>query len=274
MKNGGIFWIASYPKSGNTWVRCLIASLKAGGASVDLKRMGNTVVHAADRVWLERYIDVASEDLCALELRALRTQAYREFAAQGGGPLKTHDCYDPRLMPPETTAGAVYIVRDPRDVAPSWADHLGVSVDTAIARMGERLIMSSRFDRWRPQVPQRFASWSENVASWLDQTEVPLLLLRYEALLSEPLDETRRLAEFLGLPTDLNAVTRSVEACGFQRLRDLEEREGFSERRREQRRFFRQGRAGAWRSTLQPEQTERLVAQHGEIMQRLGYALD
>ncbi len=275
MTRHGIFWIASYPKSGNTWVRCLIASLQSGGAPVRLDKLGHAVPNSAARAWIEDRIDVGSADMLGSELQAMRAQAHREAGSRSLCVLKVHDRYDPQLFPAEVTLGSVYIARDPRDVAPSWADHMGVDVDTAIARMADdELTMGRSMSSFRPQVPQHFGSWSENVRSWLDDAPRPLLLLHYEALLADPFGEATRLAAFMGLPSDADCVARAVDACDFGTLRDLEEREGFSERQKEQQRFFRQGRAGAWRVALQIRQAERIVNRHGAMLRRLGYDAD
>lgn len=272
MMRRGIFWIASYPKSGNTWVRCLIASLQSGGAPVRLAGLGDAAPNSAARAWLEACIEVDSADMLASELDAMRAQAHREEGGRRLRFLKVHDRYDPQLFPADVTLGTVHIVRDPRDVAPSWADHMGVDVDTAIARMGDdALVMSRSVYSFRPQAPQRFGSWSGHARSWLDDAPGPRLLLRYEALLADPLGEAARLARFLGLPAEADCVARAVDACDFEALRGIEEREGFAERQKGQQRFFRQGRSGAWRGVLQPEQAGRIVADHRAMMSRLGY---
>ncbi|MCC4619708.1 sulfotransferase domain-containing protein [Xanthomonas cassavae CFBP 4642] len=272
MNERGIVWLASYPKSGNTWVRCLISSLQSGASHVDLANLGQAMPNAASRTWLERYVEVDNGDLLPAELERLRASAYRCCAAQGSALLKVHDRYDARLFPAAATLGTVYIVRDPRDVAPSWADHMRVDVDTAIAQMGDAdLLMSRGSAGYQPQTPQRYSAWSSHVVSWLQEAPGPHLLLRYEALLAHPLREAARLAAFLGLPTAPARIARAVAACRFDALRDAEERDGFSERRRGQQRFFRQGQAGAWHAALDAAQVARLRADHGVVMAWLGY---
>ncbi|MDQ1090752.1 aryl sulfotransferase [Xanthomonas sacchari] len=272
MNRRGIVWIASYPKSGNTWVRCLISSLQTGAARIDLGSLGRTLPNAASRSWLERFVDVDNGDLLPAELHRLRAAAYSRCAAQGVSLLKVHDLYDPTLFPADATLGTVYIVRDPRDVAPSWADHMRVDLDTAIARMSDtELVMSRSLAGYQPQTPQRFGAWSSHAASWLQRAPGPLLLLRYEDLLAQPLQEAARLAAFLGLPTASPHLARAVAACRFEALRETEAREGFIERRRGQARFFRRGQAGTWRETLDTTQAERLRAAHGVVMAWLGY---
>lgn len=272
MSSPGIVWIASYPKSGNTWIRCLITSLQADGAAIVLDSLGKSLPNAAARIWLESWVDLASEDLTADELHSLRREAHRRCGLRQRQLLKVHDCYAPDLFPEELTQRVVYIVRDPRDVAPSWADHMQVDLDTAIAKMADPgLTMSSSVSAYRPQARQHFGSWSGHVASWLDRAPGPCLLLRYEALLADPLHETMRLAEFLGLPVRQGAVARAVQSCRFDTLRQAEAQGGFIERNKGQQRFFRQGRAGTWQTTLHAGQVARLIADHGTTMQRLGY---
>ncbi len=271
----GLFWIASYPKSGNTWVRCLVASLLTGAAAPDLAALGRICPSGSSRAWLEEVLDIPTEDLTPDELARIRPVASREWAATGGtGPLclKVHDCHDPRLFPPDVATGAVYVVRDPRDVAPSWGDHMNVSVDEAIARMGRPGFILGRSIRgFRSQTEQVMGSWSENVTSWLDQTAVPVLLLRYEDLMADPLGETTRLAAFLGLAAAPESITRAVAACRFEALQAAEASGGFSEKPDGMERFFRQGRSGAWREGLSQAQAARVVADHGAVLTRLSY---
>ncbi|OOW83194.1 aryl sulfotransferase [Xanthomonas axonopodis pv. clitoriae] len=271
MSRRGIVWLASYPKSGNTWVRCLIASLRSGAAAMQLEELAPALPNAASRAWLERHLDVDIGDLTPDELHLLRGTAYRRCAMQASSVLKVHDRYDAALFPAVATLGIVYIVRDPRDVAPSWADHAGIDLDAAIGQLGQSATtVSSTLSRYRPQARQRFGSWSEHVASWL-HAPGPRLLVRYEDLLDNPLRETARLAGFLGLSTQPVQIAQAVAACRFEALRDSEERHGFAERQHGQARFFRQGRAGAWRSALSAAQAARVRAQHGPTMAWLGY---
>lgn len=272
---GSIFWVASYIKSGNTWVRSLLASLLRDGGFT-LGDLGHFCPVPASRNWLEMVTDMDTADMTDQELTALRSVACRQFAADGSGALylKVHDRYDPALFPADCSAGVVYILRDPRDVAPSLADHAGVDLDSAIGRMGTAGYVSQRNgDHRYPQATQVMGSWSEHVQSWQGQRDIPLLLLRYEALLAEPLVQVRRLADFVGLTVGDTVLERAIAACSFDSLRRQEEENGFPERAAHATHFFRQGRAGGWRQTLSAAQVARLEADHGAIMTRLGYQL-
>lgn len=276
MSGGSIFWIASYPKSGNTWVRCLLDSLLRGGEPPRLDMLVETCPNGALRSWLEELVDVPSTEMTAAEIFILRAAVYRQLGKGGTPPcyVKLHDCYDPALIPPEASAGVVYVLRDPRDVAPSWADFMGQELDETIDLMAlPNFTLGRTMPRHQTQAEQVMGSWSENVTSWLEQQDMPVLLLRFEEMMAEPKREAARLAEFLRIKANDEMLVRAVAACSFDQLRGKEEAEGFIERPDNVARFFRQGKAGAWSENLSQAQALRIEADHGELMQRFGYKL-
>ena len=229
----GLFLIASFPKSGNTWVRCLIASLLSGGRAPNLDQLGTICPLAASRHWIESQVGIPTSDLTPDEIAEARIEAHRLAARDPTAAqyLKIHDAYSSRLFHPEATCGIVHIVRDPRDVAVSSAHHSGENLDSVIDRIGRSGMVASVTSRqWRRQAEQVLDTWSNHVASWLDITQIPIVLLRYEDLRSDPLRETLRLARFLGLECDMATIGRAVGACDFQVLREIEEKSGFAER--------------------------------------------
>ncbi len=120
------------------------------------------------------------------------------------------------------------------------------------------------------QATQLLGTWSAPGASWLDGADRPLLLVRYEDMMADARRETGRLARFLDLDASDDRIARAVSACRFESLRSAEAR-GFIERPSGMDRFFRQGRSGAWRNALTEAQAQRIVDDHGTVMQRLGY---
>lgn len=272
-KSRGIIWIASYCKSGNTWVRCLIASLLSNGITPDLDQLGKTCTSGASRAWIEDILNISTEDLTPTELTCMRLEAYRQQQLKNASVcyLKIHDQFDTELFQPEFTAGIIYIVRDPRDIAPSLAHHMNIPLDEAIQSMSFiDYGLSCSIKRYWPQTPQIMGSWSSHVNSWLNQKESPLLLLRYEDLCANPEDQITRLAEFLGLKQDASVCNQVAHACRFEALQQAEPAD-FDEKPIHMERFFRQGKAGGWREALTQQQINRIVANHGETMIRLGY---
>lgn len=276
MIRGGIFWIASYPKSGNTWVRCLLSSLLSDGATPDLARLGRFCRNGADRELIEGAIGSGTNDMSTPQLITARSAAYLHFANDGLGRrcLKVHDRYLPSLFLPEATAGAIYIVRDPRDIAVSLAAHFAVPLDDAINFMSSSAaIISGAPNGSDNQTPQIIGMWSENVASWRALSNRPFLLLRYEDMLADPYEAARRLSQFLDIKATRALIERAVAACGFEKLRGCEEKHGFVEKPFKMERFFREGRAGTWQHILTTTQTNRILADHRQTMRELGYSI-
>jgi len=271
----GFVWLASYPKSGNTWLRLALHSLINGGTEIDFRSQESFAAIAASRADLEEVLDAPADDMTDAETEALRPRLHEAQAQAATEPLfrKVHDACvttatgEP-LFPPALTLKTVYVVRDPRDVAVSLAHHTGKDVDRAIAFMADP---GATFGlAGTRQLRQVLSTWSFHVESWLrDGPE--LLLLRYEHLLTDPEGSLGRLALHLGLDASPPDIRRAVEATRFDRLRAAEDKYGFRESPAPGVRFFRRGIAGGWRDSLTADQAARIVADHGAVMARLGY---
>lgn len=274
----GFFWLASYPKSGNTWLRLFLESLAVGGKTVDINARSASGRHAALRSEFDRILDIESADLTDDEIARARPLQYEIEAREAKSPLlrKVHDAWgftpagEP-LFPPTLTLGAVYLVRDPRDVAVSLAHHNSQTVDQAIAYMDNaKTLMESARRRIPQQLPQRLPRWSGHVESWLD-APIRLLTLKYEDMLAEPVAQLGEAARFLGFDAGPDVVKAAVSSVSFERLRAAEEADGFAERPPGMTRFFRQGITGGWRDSLTPDQAARIEDAHGPVMRKLGY---
>ena len=113
------------------------------------------------------------------------------------------------------------------------------------------------------------------MASWLDQTDIPVHVVRYEALQADPAATFSAALEFAGRPAARADVERSIEFARFEQLQAQELERGFSEwrPRGSSRLFFRRGESQAWRSELTAEQVQRIESVHGPMMARVGYSL-
>ena len=134
----GIWWLASYPKSGNTWLRVALATLLSGRPA-DINAMPLVSLIANNRALFDDTLGIESTDLSIEQETDLRPRVYETWAAELARPLycKAHDAYrmtpaGELLFPTAATLGAVYIVRDPRAVAVSFATHLGEPIDETI----------------------------------------------------------------------------------------------------------------------------------------------
>jgi len=273
-------WLASYPKSGNTWMRIGLITLRDGGETLDLGRMTNNIgVFLAMRHRLDMALDIDSSDLSADEVLLLRPWIYELIDHQGRETTiwKIHDCWErttdgAAVFPAEVTLATLYLVRDPRDVAVSFAHHFEVTIDRAIELMADRdYRVAAKKDSCHFHLPQHYSSWSGHVTSWLDQSDLMPTLIRYEDMVADFATALRRASTALRWDCTEGAIQATVAATRFGRLRAQEQAGRFPEGLGGDRLFFRRGIAGGWRDSLSAAQTARIERDHGKVMERLGY---
>jgi hypothetical protein len=276
---GGIDWIISYPKSGNTWMRLLLTAYFADDGSYDLAAEVTARGASSCRLF-EDALGLSCDDLLPHEARILQPAMYRVLAARypEGLWLKVHDRQAMLgeagwLFPPEVSGSAIYVIRDPRDVAVSNAFHDGHGdMERAVAKLcSADTVLRVRADQ---QLAQHPGDWSGHVRSWIDQRDIRVLAIRYEDMLA---DTAAALAAVIGfarprVAIDPARIAHAVTLSRFDALRAAEDQRRFAETPDGAPRFFRQGEAGDWRRHLSSAQAERLCLQHGEVMRRFGYA--
>jgi aryl sulfotransferase len=273
----GFWWLASYPKSGSTWLRIVLATLLSGRpADINAIPLLNAV--ASDRRQFDDVLGIESADLTLEQETSLRPRVYESWAAEATEPIycKTHDAYletpagEP-LFPSAVTLGAVYVVRDPRAVAVSLAYHTAQTVDEAIAFMNNPAAAFSVPAGHMPrQLHQRLKRWQDHVESWL-AAPFPVHVVRYEDMHDNPHAAFASIAAFLGLPADPERIAAAIETAAFPRLQAVEQAAGFIEKPIQAAMFFREGSVDGWRQNLLPQQAARIVAANEAVMQRLGY---
>lgn len=284
-------WLASYPKSGNTWLRLLIGNLFAEeGQVTGLKQLDSGGI-ASDRYRFDLIMLIDSGLLTHDEIDCLRPRAYKAIArgefddqisrVETATPtrfVKVHDAYtmnpagEPLLGGADGAHGAIVVVRDPRDIAPSFAHHWRLSIDGVIAFMNDDDATWCKNKTALPiQLRQKLRGWSGHAASWLDQTDIPVHLIRYEDLRSDTAGTLRRALAFSGLPATNEQINRAVTFSDFALLRQQEQEYGFAEVSRPGVKFFRRGEIGTWRDELTSEQIIQIESCHQQMMLRLGY---
>ena len=267
-------WLASYPKSGNTWFRIFIANLlHPEQAPVDLNRMPERTPIASSRGRFDNLLGLPSALLAQEEIDRIRSAADRELAREWDEPLllrKAHDAYTRLpdgipLMGEGPEFSAVYILRDPWDVAVSMTNHFKCDLDQAVANLTNpefAVAVSKR--KLSGQLRQQLGTWEMHARSWLE-APLPLCLLRYESMKQDPLGEFRRAVRFMELPHDDDAIESALEACRFDRLQQFEQNQRFKETPKHSRGFFRRGVSGEGLEKLTAEQRAPLEAMHQRI---------
>jgi hypothetical protein len=277
----GIVWIASYPKSGNTWIRLFLHHLlriKRGhpDGEREIDRLGDTSPSLAGQIRLfEQFMGKpmkASDMKDVVMARPKVQEAMVREAGRGVLPVKTHSflgrAFDTPLISLGVSVGAIYVVRNPLDVALSLAPYLGLPLDLTIRTMAATLTAPPPSDELAPEI---WGSWSETVRSWTTEPPPVIKVVRYEDLLADPIGSFTAVAEHMRIGTTPTEITEAVAASSFERAAREEDARGFVERPEGTERFFRVGKAGQWREALTPAQVEMIVEAHEEQMARFGY---
>ncbi|WP_169566588.1 sulfotransferase domain-containing protein [Sneathiella limimaris] len=272
---GGIIWLASYPKSGNTWVRSFLQNLILNPAkSVHINELSQFAYGDGQKYWYEQAAGGKLDGLSPEEVMKLTPKAHHLMTRSRPQSVfvKTHNFlgknWDVPFITAEETAGAIHIVRNPLDVSISLAHHFGFSIDEAIDFMNNPDAQTPEDDYKLAQV---YGTWSSHVASWEKFNPQYLHRMRYEDMLFKPGATFSKLAKFLGINPPKNILAKAIKNSSFKSLKEQEKKDGFIERSDKAESFFRSGKAGGWRQELTEEQVKRVVDVHGEKMAEYGY---
>ncbi|MEM7211008.1 MAG: sulfotransferase domain-containing protein [Pseudomonadota bacterium] len=270
-----LFWLASYPKSGNTWMRAFLANYIFDQPEPvpvnELHRLGTGDANA------EAFIKVVGnrfDPMNPADSARIREPFFKVLVANGADVnlVKTHNqnsaAFGVDLIPVHYTRGAIYIIRDPRDMIISYASHLGMTVEQAIKGMNS---LDNATNADAKNVHQYLGRWSDHVTSWTRTKKFPVAVVRYEDMLQRPEKSFSTVIRRLGMPIDKARLSKAIEFSSFKKLRSQEEETGFVENSEKQERFFRKGTSGQWRDELTSDEVAQIEADHGKIMRRHGY---
>lgn len=257
-----IIWLASYPKSGNTWMRSLLAHyLMPPGKAPDINNLREFTTGDTRQDIFNAAVGGQYQGETVEEWLKVRQKVVRMIAASKPDHhfVKTHcqsiKIHGQDLIPPEVTAAAIYVLRNPFDLAPSFARHQSADIDTAIGRMtSPETIMGTGTG-----IFDMLGRWDDHVRAWTGAPGLPHYVVRYEDLLDRPARTMRGLLEkFLRVPIDNPKLARAIKATSFEAMKKQEEEKGFFEKPKGMTSFFAKGQAGVWREDLTPEQVARL----------------
>lgn len=275
----GIVWIASFPKSGNTWTRAFLHNLlkiqSGEQGEQDINEMARFSTWEINKKFYADVLGFEPSNEQRKEIAAARQRVHQRIVDEAGGLvfIKTHNALVMDRGHPTinfaVTSGAIYIVRNPLDVAISYAHHMGKSVDAAIAQMAIPDVETPGTDT---AIYEVYGSWSQHVWSWTRKPHRTLFVMRYEDMLADPEKSFGALARHFLLNPRPEQLKEAIDRSSFEKLQAQEREKGFRERPEvSDQNFFREGRAGQWKGVLTKAQIDRIVRDHGKQMQRFGY---
>ena len=270
-----VLWLASYPKSGNTWLRAFLANYLADSrAPVDINSLPDFAYGDMRSNYYEQVAGKPASGLSWQEINQLRPRVHHFLAQSRPAPVfvKTHSVLTTisgvPTITPEATFGAIYVARNPLDTAVSFAHHYSLTPDEGVKALCFREL---QIEPKQGHIPQPISDWTTHVRSWLGAPGLYLLMVRYEDMVASPQRSFGSVIEFLKLPRDRERLRRAIRHSSFRVLAEQERRTGFVERPRAADRFFRRGGVGGYRDELTAEQIGTIVAQHRETMTELRY---
>jgi len=274
----GILWLASYPKSGNTWTRAflhnLLGLLEGDETAYDINRIAEFTTWDISAKAYEKYMGEKPSEENRDKIAAARPLVQKAIAdnTDGLAIVKTHHALvsdrGHSTINFAVTSGAVYLVRNPLDVAISFAHHMGGTVDQAIEAMEDKSYETLVNEK---SVYEIYGSWSLHVESWTRRPHRTIHVMRYEDMLKDPKKAFGKLAQHLLLRPTSAQLDTAIERASFGALRAQEEAQGFREKPERSERFFREGKAGQWHEGLTRRQVRRIVSAHAKQMRRFGY---
>ena len=282
-----IFWIASYPKSGNTWLRTLISSYyySEDGIYKDnlIKKIGQfpekrhftefkydqNIITDTSRLWLKAQQKINQDK----QLRFFKT--HNAF-----GALNNQHFTDR-----ENSIGCIYIVRDPRNVITSLKNHYEMNDEQALKWMANEKnfiydVQNLKKDGYSDF--QFISSWETNYKSWIVQKQIPFMIVKYENLLKETYLVFKDIIEFINKTTGINdkiyknKLKNSVQSTSFNKLKDNEKKHGFSEailskKSNKKIPFFFLGPENDWKKILPKDLKTKLNKTYEKNLKELSY---
>ncbi len=278
MKQPQIIWLASYPKSGNTWFRIFLTNLlEPEKAPASINKLQSTPI-ASSRGMFDNATGLSAANLTFDEIDRIRPEVYQYLSDNANTTLfhKIHDAYSLNgagipLVPAPATKGVIYFIRNPLDVIVSYAAHMNKTPKETLAVMQTNAHGFCKKDtKLHNQLRQLLFSWSAHVESW-EQSGLPVKMIRYEDMKEKPLETFRAAVAFAGIKKEDQEIEKALAYSKMEKLQQQELKEGFKEKSPRSKLFFRKGIPGNWREYFTPDEVESFIRTNKSLMIKYGY---
>jgi len=268
-----IIWIASYPKSGNTWVRALLSNYFLKKKTSIFDNIYN-IKHFPREEIFEGIVDKKLIEKDQFELFKYFIPAQKKINENNKlNILKTHNfagsIRDYPFTDSNNTCGVIYLIRDPRSVAVSFAYHDDISFEKSV----DLLLNEKRIGINEKIYIEARLSWSIHAQSWIN-SNWPKVIIRYEDLHNDPLIYFKSillfLRKFMKFEIDDEKIKKTIDICSFKNLSEEEKRVGFREKKGSAN-FFRKGEIYEWKNILPKNLIKKIEQKFEKQMKELEY---
>ena len=282
-----IFWIASYPKNGNTWLRSLLSAyyFTKDGKFINDKILSN-ISQFPEKKYFAKFqynksIPTSTTEFWIKAQELINKEKKIKF-------FKTHNAYSTlgnnKFSNKFNSIGAVYIVRDPRNVITSLMNHFEMNEKEALTFMlNEKKFTYDYFKKEDYSDFQFISSWKLNYRSWINNKDFPIKLIKYENLIKQTFYEVKELIRFIDKTCNLEKnfdkikAQNAIKTTSFEKLKTIEKNNGFSESIFSKKKnyskipFFHLGPNNNWQLNFESSFTEELNINFKESLYELGY---
>ena len=283
-----IIWLASYPKSGNTWLRSFIASLLFNESdNLSLKSLSN-IPQFPLRSHFNNFVNNHEiDDLNKVSSYWIKSQQIINLDKKVKF-FKTHHALckinSSIFTNYENSLGVIYIVRDPRNVISSIKYHFSKEnyIEAKNFLFDENRCLGKKFDETSKNknrdMVTLIASWKTHYNSWKNMKK-NYLIIKYEDLVKNPKEEFNKIAIFLGSLFNnrfsVDVVNNAIELSSFNKLKEMEEKYGFTEssvsEKGEKNKFFYLGPKNDWQKILNNNLINEINKEFATELKELGY---
>jgi hypothetical protein len=278
-----IVWIASYPKSGNTWVRSLLSSYLYSNDGIFNFDLLKEIRQFPSKSFFNTFLNDFS-DIKKVSNFWIAAQDKINLIKDKTTFLKTHSSLCTLENNPFTnkinTKAIIYIVRDPRNLITSISNHYSQTQEESFNFMinKNKMIMDDDWGGKDFGVATVLGSWVDHYKSWTNTKIAPLIVIKYEDLINDTINTFEKILNFLNklidIKIDKKKITNVVGSCEFEILSNKEKKEGFFEsisKNDKKVSFFFLGKKNNWKDLLNPEIEKKIRSTFQNEMLQLKY---